>query len=390
MINSPFVNTHYSNLYDKIKIFFFIFSGLAFLRLILFIFLGCISSLLFNIFLIGFKSKDDNGNFVNMSILRRFFLFIPQLLARICLFILGFYNFNENINRIFKLNYLERENGPKLIISNHVSFIDSFYFITRGIPSPVANYNVINFPIVGSVFKKLSPILIPTNEFQRNILPDPKTQITERLTHPSIESVNRPLVIFPEGSTKNSKYLLKFQNGAFMDNVIYQPILLKYDYKYLDPSWSLDTSDYKLLFLMCCQFVNKLHVTYLEPTNLPADEIRKIFISKLNLIDSTFSNHDNNILKFNIDKKDYIFNYILQDGLFTMEFYKKTFKINTKNLSNLINKFYDLDIDKNGSIVGNQINVFHKYINKTIENDLIILNEHYKYNFYDALKFTIS
>jgi len=73
-----------------------------------------------------------------------------------------------------------------------------------------------------------------------------------------------------------------------------------------------------------------------------------------------------------------------------MEFYKKTFKINTKNLSNLINKFYDLDIDKNGSIVGNQINVFHKYINKTIENDLIILNEHYKYNFYDALKFTIS
>ena len=75
-----------------------------------------------------------------------------------------------------------------------------------------------------------------------------------------------------------------------------------------------------------------------------------------------------------------------------MEFYKKTFKFNTKNLSKLINKFYDLDIDKNGLIVGNQINLFHKYINinKTNESDLIILNEHYKYNFYDALKFITS
>ena len=99
MINSPFVNTHYSNLYDKIKIYFFIFSGLAFLRFILFIFLGCMTSFLFNIFLIGFKSKDDNGNFVNMSIIRRFLLFIPQILTRICLFILGFYNFNPRHSR---------------------------------------------------------------------------------------------------------------------------------------------------------------------------------------------------------------------------------------------------------------------------------------------------
>jgi hypothetical protein len=115
---------------------------------------------------------------------------------------------------------------------------------------------------------------------------------------------------------------------------------------------------------MCCQFINKLQVTYLEPTNLPADEIRKIYLSKLKLIDSNFSNHDNNLLKFNNDKKNYIFNYILQDGLFTMEFYKKTFKVNTKTLSKLINIFYDLDSDKNGSIVGNQINIFHKYQQK--------------------------
>lgn len=380
MINSPFVNLHTTNLYNKIKILFFIFSGIAFLRLFLFFFVSCISSLLFNIFLLGYKSKDAQGNFVNISPIRRTFLFIPQFLVRIGLFILGFYNFEENIDNIFKFNYLERENSPKLIIANHVSFIDTFYFIVRGLPSPVASYNVLNLPIIGSVFKKINPILIPTNEIQKELVPEPKAQITERLTHPSVKNINRPLIIFPEGSTKNSKFLLKFQNGAFMDNIIYQPILLDYKYKYLDVSWTLNSTDYELLFFMCCQFENKLKVTYLEPTNLPADEIRKVFISKLNLIDSKFSNHDNNILKNNLDKKDYIYNFIFQNGLYTMEHYKKLLKINSDKYSKLINKFYELDTNKDGLINSNQIN-------ELFESNLININLEDKIiNFNDAIK----
>ena len=391
MINSPFVNSHGTNLYNKLKIFFFIFSGIAFLRFISFIIISCISSLLFNLFLTGYKSKDDNGNFLNMSPIRRFFLYIPQMCVRIGLFILGFYTFDDNINQFFKFNYLERENAPKLIIANHVSFIDTFYFIVRGLPSPVASYSVLQIPIVGSAFKKINPIVIPINDVQKALVPEPKKQITERLTHPSIENINRPLIIFPEGSTKNSKFLLKFQKGAFMDKVVYQPVLLNYDFKYLDPSWTLESKDYILLFLMCCQFENKLKVIYLEPTNLPAEEIRKVFISKLNLIDSNFSNHDNNILKHNHDKKDYIYNHIFQNGIMTMEYYKTMIKISSSSFSKLINKFYDLDTHKVGLINSNKLNELFESIHLN-DDDLytdaltnIVLDDKF-INFNDAIR----
>jgi 1-acyl-sn-glycerol-3-phosphate acyltransferase len=390
MINSPFVNSHNTNLYNRIKICFFIFSGIAFLRFILFIIISCISSLLFNLFLIGFKSKDENGNFLNISPIRRLFLYIPQMCVRIGLFILGFYSFEDNINQFFKFNYLERDNAPKLIIANHVSFIDTFYFTVRGLPTPVVAYNVLKIPIVGSAFKKIGPIVIPINNLQKKLVPEPKKQITERLTHPSIKNINRPLIIFPEGSTKNSKFLLKFQKGAFIDKVIYQPVLLNYDFKYVDPSWTIDSKDYILLFLMCCQFENKLKVTYLEPTNLPAEEIRKVYISKLNLIDSNFSNHDNNILKHNYDKKDYIYNHIFQNGIMTMEYYKTMINISSSSFSKLINKFYDLDTHKVGLINSNKLNELFESIYLNDEDLYNIVLDDKIINFNDAIRIWTS
>jgi len=385
MIQSPFDNSHKNNLYNKIKIFLFTISGIAIIRFILFLFFGSLACLLFNIFLTGYSSKDANGNFVNIGSIRRFLLFIPQILSRIALFILGYYYISDNIPTSFKFNYLERPNAPKLIIANHVSFIDTFYFICRGIPSPVASYNVLSLPIIGLTFKKISPILVPTNEKQKLLLPDPKEQITERLTHPSIESFKRPLIIFPEGSTKNSKYLFKFQNGAFMNKITYQPVLFNYQFEYLDPSWTLDTSDYVLLYLMCCQFYNKLEVTYLEPSNQSATEIRKVFISNLNLIDSNYSNHDNNILKFNLDKKNYIINHIFENGLFTMNFYKKYTDTSSKDFNKLINIFYKLDIENIGKVKGRFLNDFAQ----VLTNNNKLLSDKY-YSFYEAIKNSIN
>jgi 1-acyl-sn-glycerol-3-phosphate acyltransferase len=386
MIQSPFDNSHKNNLYNKIKIFLFTISGIAIIRFILFFIFGSIACLLFNIFLTGYNSKDGNGNFVNISPIRRFFLFIPQIFASIGLFILGYYSIDDNIPYFFKFNYLERTNAPKLIIANHVSFIDTFYFICRGIPSPVASYNVLSLPIVGLTFKKISPILVPMNEKQKLLLPNPKEQITERLTHPSVELFRRPLIIFPEGSTKNSKYLFKFQNGAFMNKITYQPVLLNYQFENLDPSWTLDTSDYLLLYLMCCQFYNKLEVRYLEPTNQSSDEIRKVFLSKLKLIDSNYSNHDNNILKFNKNKKDYILNHIFENGLFTMAFYKKLFNIGSKDFINLINIFHNLDKEKIGKVKGKYLDKFCEFFN----NKNNILEYDKKYSFYEAIKNSIN
>jgi len=365
MINTPFKNTHYNNFYNVAKIIFFTLSGIGPIRFILVILLLTLISFLISLILLGYKATDKLGNYNNISFPRRILLIIPQILGKITLFIFGYYWINENFNeyKFIKFDYLERDNGPKLIIANHVSFIDAIYFLTRGYPSIVAGANNINLPIIGFALSKMLPILVPTNENQRLILPNAKEQINNRLTHPSVQNLRRPLLIFPEGTTKNSKYLLKFQNGAFNNEITYQPILFNYKYKYYDPSWALDTNIYLLIYLMCCQFVNYLDVTYLEPTNLNAYDIRKKIISELNLIDSHFSNHDNHFLRKNMDKFDYIHEHIYQAGALNIEFYKRKYNLNYEEITELMNEFYSLDRNKIGTIKKEDIQILTKELN---------------------------
>jgi hypothetical protein len=141
------------------------------------------------------------------------------------------------------------------------------------------------------------------------------------------------------------------------------------------------------LFHFFCQFYNNLEVTFLEPSNQPADEIRKVFISKLNLFDSNYSNHDNNILKFNQNKKDYILNHIFENGLFTMTFYRKRFQINSSNFMYLINTFYKLDIERVGKVKGRFLYDFSQVITNNTNNNL---EPDKSYSFYEAIKNSIN
>jgi 1-acyl-sn-glycerol-3-phosphate acyltransferase len=371
IIETPFNKTRKNNLYNNAKIIFMSLSGIAPIRFILAVIFASLSSLTLNLSLIGFNVRDNNNNFNNFGFIRRKLLYIPQILARITLFILGYYKIKENIpdKFIWKFNYLERKNSPKLIISNHISMIDTIYFFCRGIPSSVASANTLKLPIVGIAIEKLSPILVPTNNEQKNSLPNPSEQIKERLTHSSIDNFKRPLIIFPEGSTKNSKYLLKFQKGAFENKITYQPVLLNYIYDNYDPSWTSDSGTFKSLYLMCCQFINYLEVTYLEPCNLKKDEIRQIYINKLNLIDSNLSNHDTHILKNHFDKINYIYKYIFQNGKTGVEYYKNKYNYDKDSISKITQLFYELDINKNGKIDSKS---FHKIVENTLNKSISI------------------
>lgn len=365
MIKLPFISHHNKTFYDKIKIIFFTLSGIAIIRFILTILLTILTSFFLYIFLIGYKPKDELGNYQNFSKFRRLLLFIPQILGRITLFILGYYWIEENITDFFKLNYFDNENMSKLIICNHVSFIDTIYLLTRGLPNAVVGANTINLPIVGNTIKKFASVLVPNNEEQKKMLPDTISQINDRLTHISIQNLNRPLVIFPEGATKNGNYLLKFQKGAFLNKITYQPILLNYKYKYFDPSWTLNSGTFELIYYMCCQFFNKLEVIYLEPTNMSSDEIRNQYIGKLGLINSNFSNYDNRFLKKNYDKIDYINKYVFFDNLFTTETYNKLTGLNYEKISEELTHFFLLDKEKEGTIeIDDKKYNFFEYIKK--------------------------
>jgi len=206
----------------------------------------------------------NNTNFHEMSRTRRCLLFMVQVYARCIMYLLGYWWINEKFpgykNWLVFPSYMERSQAAKICLANHVSFVDSFYFLSRCVPrSVVIQANVVK-PFKWAL-NAFSPIIVPVTEKQRL-----KSKPVKELIHDNLESniLKRPLVIFPEGGTTESRTLIKFQDGAFCDLQPVQPIALKYTYKHFDPSWTNDLSPLWLLYRMCCQFVNHLSVEYYE------------------------------------------------------------------------------------------------------------------------------
>lgn len=211
------------------------------------------------------KTKPSNDTkFHEMSKIRRCLLFMVQVYARCIMYLLGYLwikeKFPENKHWFVFPSYMERIDAAKICLANHVSFVDSLYFLSRCVPrSVVIQANVVK-PFKWAL-NAFSPIVVPVTEKQRL-----KSKPTKDLIHENLESniLKRPLIIFPEGGTTEARTLINFQDGAFCDLQPVQPIALKYHYKWFDPSWTNDIGPFWLLYRMCCQFVNHLHVEYYD------------------------------------------------------------------------------------------------------------------------------
>jgi 1-acyl-sn-glycerol-3-phosphate acyltransferase len=312
MLN-PFVNRTENRLsiIELIKTIFMTISGIALARMILVIILSLL--MLFTLFLtsVGYYSNEENlgrcarilftinqfgsnivkgcksifcknqlpnnTNFHEMSRTRRCLLFLVQVYARCILYVLGYFWIKETFpghkNWLVFPSYMEREHGAKICLANHVSFVDSFYFLSRCVPrSIVIQANVVK-PFMWAL-NAFSPIVVPVTQKQRE-----QSKPTKELIHANLESrvLKRPLIIFPEGGTTESNTLIKFQSGAFIDLQPVQPIALKYTYKRFDPSWTNDLSPLWLLYRMCCQFVNHLSVEYYEILRPDLDDTKSNF-----------------------------------------------------------------------------------------------------------------
>ena len=340
MIN-PFINRTENRLSktELIKTIFMTVTGIAIARMILVIVL--VFLMLFTLFLtsIGYYSNEKNlgkcaeclftinqfgsdivkrfksiccrnqspntSNFHEMSRTRRCLLFMVQIYARCILYLLGYYYINEKFpthkNWLVFPSYMERSESTKICLANHVSFVDTFYFLSRCIPrSVVIQANVVK-PFRWAL-NAFSPIVVPVTEKQRL-----KSKPTKELIHENLESdiLKRPLIIFPEGGTTEANTLIKFQDGAFTDLQPVQPIALKYIYKHFDISWTNDISPLWLLYRMCCQFVNHLSVEYydivspdMSESNIPQNDTMNTTntTNTMDDITDTISSHQNHVI----------------------------------------------------------------------------------------------
>lgn len=213
------------------------------------------------------KRKINTTQYHEMSKLRRCLLWLVQLQARIIMCVLGYWwiveKFPNNKKWIMFPSYLERDNAPKICVANHVSFVDSLYFLSRCVPRSVVMHGGMAKPFKWAL-NAFSPILVPVTERQRAKYGSVKDEISQNVKSSILK---RPLIIFPEGGTTEANSLIKFQNGAFSDLQTVQPIALKYTYTHFDPSWTNDISPLWLLFRMCCQMINFLSVEYYNPVS---------------------------------------------------------------------------------------------------------------------------
>ena len=114
------------------------------------------------------------------------------------------------------------------IVANHNSAYDIIILLTKHYCF-VSMEGVRHIPVVGTVAKALGCIFVARES--KDSRSDAKAAIKERLQSQvaGTSKHNTPLVVFPEGSTNNGKYLLQFRRGAFEANVPIQPLKIEFE-----------------------------------------------------------------------------------------------------------------------------------------------------------------
>ena len=106
-------------------------------------------------------------------------------------------------------------NNPAIVISNHVSFLEIFYFMGLGM-SFLSKKSVSKIPLMGPVCTTIQSIYVDrdSEEARKNATEAIQARVSRIERHGDM----LPLLVFPEGTTSNGRTVLKFKRGAFETN----------------------------------------------------------------------------------------------------------------------------------------------------------------------------
>jgi len=150
------------------------------------------------------------------------------------LFYIFFFDVEEkkiNYKNVYKKylgdNYDFNDQNFSLYICNHIGFFEVIYNMAFNATGFIAKKEVENFPFVGTIAKAIKCLFVNReNEISRK-------KIFEELEERQKKFYNKksfaPLCLFPEGTTTNGKYLLKFKKGAFFALLPVKPLIINID-----------------------------------------------------------------------------------------------------------------------------------------------------------------
>ena len=198
-------------------------------------------------------------------------------------------------------NEIIKEKPPCIIISNHLSMADILFSIEEfGMTSFVARGNLVNFPFFGNFLRQIECILVDSgSQVQKEIL--------KRQVEYYSKNQSQRLVIYPEGTTTNGKFILPFKKGAFFAGLPVQIMIIKNHWKHFQPTWETipEFNFYFRLFTQYRNYVEIIHLPIYYPNEneikdpeLYAENVRKLMIKTSNLKLSNSTRED----KFELHK----------------------------------------------------------------------------------------
>ncbi|WOL13147.1 lysophospholipid acyltransferase LPEAT2 [Canna indica] len=148
-----------------------------------------------------------------------------------------------------------REIAP-IVVCNHVSYIEPIFFFYELFPTMVASESHDALPFVGTIIRAMQVIYVDRFSPQSR-----KLAVHEIKRKASSNDFPR-VMLFPEGTTTNGRFLISFRHGAFVPSFPVQPVVVRYPHIHFDQSWG-NVNLLKLMFRMFTQFHNFMEVEYL-------------------------------------------------------------------------------------------------------------------------------
>ncbi|RLN88675.1 hypothetical protein BBJ28_00009097 [Nothophytophthora sp. Chile5] len=257
---NPFVYTSRVDTYERCKMALLCLMGVPVLRVVLLLCVGVMLVIVSNVALFGYKPLDiRTGGRAPLPRWRRMLGFAVPYLLRMVLFLVGYYWVPVKYPRHF-----DRRTMPRVIVSNHVSFLDGLFLFSLLSPSIAMKADVVKLPLISRIVQLIQPILI-----DRGSSGGRKRAVHDIAAHVA-NPRQPPLLLFPEGTTSNQQCLTKFKVGSFTMGVPCQPVVLRYPFRHFDVSWPPSVSGLYLALRLLCQVYNRLEVEIL-PAYYPSE-----------------------------------------------------------------------------------------------------------------------
>ncbi|CAL9189404.1 unnamed protein product [Musa hybrid cultivar] len=287
--------------------------------------------------LCGWKDKQSP-----MPLWRCRAMWITRLCARCILFSFGYHWIKR------KGKPASREIAP-IVVCNHVSYIEPIFFFYELFPTMVASESHDALPFVGTIVRAMQVIYVD------RFSPQSRRLAIHEIKRKASSNEFPRVMLFPEGTTTNGRFLISFRLGAFIPGLPVQPVVVRYPYIHFDQSWG-NANLLKLMFRMFTQFHNFMEVEYL-PVVFPdeskqqntvhfAERTSYSMANALNVLPTSHSFGDMILLTRASElAKERCSNYMVE-----MAWVENSFNISTSEAVVILERFLSMNPDSFGRV----------------------------------------